>query len=100
MPETRVGKKCVVDCIPTTKDVVCNVCSYVMEKKTGVRTVCDYVTEAVKKTVKVCTMVPYTETISVPECPVAACATTCDTCAADCGHKRHGLFSRKGGCCN
>jgi hypothetical protein len=94
--QARVGKKCVVDCVPVVKDVTVNVCSYERQERTGVRTVCDYKTEAVKRMVKTCTMVPYTETIRVPECPVSSCAS----CESDCGHRRHSLISRGGhGCC-
>ena len=69
-----------------TKEMMVNVCTLEKQEKTGTRTVCDYKTEAVTHKVKTCVMVPYQETVMVPECPVS-----------DCGQR---MVSRRSGCCN
>jgi len=90
--ETRQGKRTVVECIPVVQDVTVNVCSYERQERQGTRTVCEYKTEAVSRTVKYCEMVPYTETIQVPQstCGTSYVSTGYDYGCCSSGGGRHG----------
>jgi hypothetical protein len=79
----------VVENVPVTKDVIVRVCNYENQERTGVRTVYDRKTEAVSRTVRYCEMVPYTETVMVPQGGDCAVSSECDS-----GGRRR-LFGRR-----
>jgi hypothetical protein len=64
----KVGKSIVHECVPVTKEGVCNVVSYTQVEKQGKSIVYECVPETVHVKQTYCEYVPYTTVIKVPVC--------------------------------